>query len=130
MEKPQVYNLGGTLYSEGIFLAKKGQQFETYTAEQKMRAVEMYLQGTGSYQAVADALGIRNSSQVKAWVKKHRDNETLQDQRGKHAGSHPLIGRPRTKFSSVEEERDYLKAQVEFLKKRNPNLFGEGSFRK
>ncbi|WP_428978376.1 IS3 family transposase [Brevibacillus halotolerans] len=26
------------------------------------------------------------------------------------------------KFSTVEEERDYLKAQVEYLKKRNPNL--------
>jgi transposase len=111
-------------------LAKKGQQFEKYTEEQKMRAVEMYLQGGSSYQTVADTLGIRNCSQVKAWVKKHRNRESLQDQRGKDSASHPFIGRPRTKFSSIEEERDYLKAQVEFLKKRNPNLFGEGSFQK
>ncbi len=31
-----------------------------------------------------------------------------------------MIGRPRTTFRSVEEERDYLKAQVEYLKKRYP----------
>lgn len=101
-----------------------------YSEETKQRAVDLYEKGGCSYQAVADALGIRSSSQVKSWVKKSRNNETLQDQRGTQAASHPFIGRPRTRFSSVEEERDYLKAQVEFLKKRNPNLLGEGSFQK
>lgn len=37
----------------------------------------------------------------------------------------PLKGRPRTKFKSVEEERDYLKAQVEYLKKQYPKLIKE-----
>ncbi|MED4568012.1 transposase [Brevibacillus agri] len=111
-------------------MAKKGQSFVKYSEETKQRAVDLYEKGGRSSQAVADALGIRSSSQVKSWVKKCRNHETLQDQRGKQAASHPFIGRPRTRFSSVEEERDYLKAQVEFLKKRNPNLFGEGSFRK
>ena len=37
----------------------------------------------------------------------------------------PLKGRPRTVFGSVEEERDYLKAQVDYLKKRYPNLVKE-----
>ncbi|WP_017252544.1 hypothetical protein [Brevibacillus sp. HB1.4B] len=37
------------------------------------------------------------------------------DQRGKnHSDDNPFIGRPRTKFATVEEERDYLKAQVEY----------------
>jgi hypothetical protein len=40
----------------------------------------------------------------------------------------PLKGRPRTKFKSVEEERDYLKAQVEYLKKQYPNLVKEETF--
>ncbi|KIU12695.1 transposase [Bacillus subtilis] len=40
----------------------------------------------------------------------------------------PFIGRPKTTFKSVEEERDYLKAQVEYLKKRYPNLHGEDGF--
>ncbi|XOJ02550.1 hypothetical protein ACMX2M_12740 [Paenibacillus polymyxa] len=33
-----------------------------------------------------------------------------------------MKGRPRTNFGSVEEERDYLKAQVDYLKKRYPAL--------
>ena len=37
----------------------------------------------------------------------------------------PLKGRPRTAFGSVEEERDYLQAQVDYLKKRYPNLVKE-----
>lgn len=36
-----------------------------------------------------------------------------------------MKGRPRTAFSSVEEERDYLKAQVDYLKKRYLNLVKE-----
>lgn len=111
-------------------MAKKGQTFVKHSEETKQRAIDLYENGGLSYQAVADALGIRSSTQVKNWVKKYRNNESLLDQRGKQTASHPFIGRPRTKFSSLEEERDYLKAQVEFLKKRNPNLFGEGSFQK
>ncbi|MGZ0051923.1 IS3 family transposase [Brevibacillus gelatini] len=98
-------------------MAKKGQTFMRHSEETKQRAIDLYEKGGLSYQAVADALGIRSSTQIKNWVGKFRNNETLLDQRGKHAASHPFIGRPRTKFSSVEEERDYLKAQVAFPKK-------------
>ncbi|MFF2911728.1 hypothetical protein [Paenibacillus sp. NPDC057934] len=38
-----------------------------------------------------------------------------------------MKGRPRTAFSSIEEERDYLKVQVDYLKKRYPNLVTERS---
>lgn len=34
-------------------------------------------------------------------------------------------GRPKTKFASVGEEMAYLKAEIEYLKKRYPNLHGE-----
>jgi len=39
--------------------------------------------------------------------------------------TNPLTGHPRTIFSTIEEERDYLKAQVDYLKKRYPNLVKE-----
>ena len=34
-------------------------------------------------------------------------------------------GKPKTKFDSVEEEIAYLRAEIEYLKKRYPNLHGE-----
>ncbi|MBP1155792.1 transposase [Paenibacillus sp. PvR052] len=39
--------------------------------------------------------------------------------------SNPLKGRLRTSFASIEEERDDLRAQVDYLKKRYPNLVKE-----
>ncbi|WP_205590253.1 IS3 family transposase [Brevibacillus laterosporus] len=43
------------------------------------------------------------------------------DKRGKsRSGDHPFIGRPQIFYCG--KERNYLKAQVEYLKKRNPNL--------
>ncbi|PNB66143.1 hypothetical protein C1X30_35645, partial [Pseudomonas sp. FW305-BF6] len=67
------------------------------------------------------------STQLKQWVKKYRNGELFIDKRGKssHANT-PFIGRPKTKFDSIEEERDYLKAKVEYLKKLYPNILGEG----
>jgi transposase len=53
------------------------------------------------------------------WVRKVQGGESFEDYRGKWN---------KKKFSSVEEENVYLKAQVEYLKKPNPNLHGEGSW--
>ncbi|WP_422664987.1 IS3 family transposase [Aneurinibacillus uraniidurans] len=64
-------------------MAKKGQMFQRYTIEFKAEAVQLYEKGGMSYQAVADQLGIKSSTQVKQWVKKHRNDETFEDKRGK-----------------------------------------------
>lgn len=103
-------------------MAKKGQVFQSYTDEFKLRAVQCYLEGSTSYQALADKLGIRSCTQLKTWVRKYRDGEVFDTRKG---SSGPMKGRPRTTFSSIEEERDYLKAQVDYLKKRYPNLLKE-----
>lgn len=112
-------------------MAKKGQTFKRYSEEFKLRAVTMYLQGGMGYKAIAKELGIPSKSQVQQWVRKKNNGEGFVDQRGKKCSvDPPFIGRPRTKFSTVEEERDYLKAQVEYLKKRNPNLHMGGRYGK
>jgi transposase len=112
-------------------MAKKGQIFKRYSDEFKLRAVNMYQQRGMSYEAIARELGIPSSTQVKQWVKKINMGEDLGDKRGKaRSYDHPFRGRPRTKFATVEEERDYLKAQVEYLKKRNPNLHMGGRYGK
>ena len=105
-------------------MALKGTKFNNYSNELKMKAVELYESGSGSYDSIARDLGLKSSTQLKTWVKKFRNGELFNDQRGK-SNFHPLTGRPKTKFNSIEEERDYLKAQVEYLKKRYPNILGE-----
>ncbi|QHK00328.1 hypothetical protein C7M17_04133 [Bacillus subtilis] len=110
-------------------MARKGQHFQHYTKEFKMKAVKMYEEGNKSYNTLAEELGLRSSTQLKNWVKTYREGKSFDDQRGKDTKSeNPFIGRPKTTFKSVEEERDYLKAQVEYLKKRYPNLHGEDGF--
>ncbi|MFC6452181.1 transposase, partial [Paenibacillus vulneris] len=88
-----------------------------------MKAVMAYLGGSSSYKVVAEREGIRNCSQLKVWVKKWQNGESFDERKGNEPS--PLKGRPRTVFDSVEEERDYLKAQVDYLKKRYPNLVKE-----
>ncbi|HBU82409.1 MAG TPA: hypothetical protein DEF35_12315 [Paenibacillus sp.] len=51
-----------------IFMAKKGQTFQTYTEEFKKKAVRAYVEGSSSYKAVAEREGVRNCSQLKVWV--------------------------------------------------------------
>ncbi|OAB38895.1 hypothetical protein PMSD_06030, partial [Paenibacillus macquariensis subsp. defensor] len=55
---------------------------------------------------------------------KGQDGEKLDVRKGQ---SNPLKGRSGKVFETVEEERDYLKAQVDYLKKRYPNLVREAS---
>lgn len=107
-------------------MARKGQQFQHYSKEFKMEAVKMYEEGNKSYQSLSEELGIRSSTQLKSWVRKYREGQSFEDQRG--TSVNPFRGRPKSIFKSVEEERDYLKAQVEYLKKRYPNLHGEDGF--
>ncbi|TLS34883.1 transposase [Pseudalkalibacillus caeni] len=109
-------------------MAKKGQRFQNYTDEFKHNAVMKYVNGSKSYQSLAEELGIRNCTQLKVWVKKWKNGEVFDNRSG--TGGNPLKGRPRTNFKSIEEERDYLKVQVDYLKKQYQNLEREGKSRK
>jgi transposase len=80
------------------------------------------LAGRSSYKVIAEQMKIRNCTQLKVWVKKWRNGQKFDERKGVVS---PLKGRPRISFSSIEEERDYLKAQVHYLKKRYPNLVKE-----
>ncbi|MEC0207201.1 hypothetical protein P4H39_31820 [Paenibacillus lautus] len=68
-----------------------------------------------------EKLGIKSESQIITWVRKHQNGESFEDYRGRWTKKH---------FSSAEEENAFLKAQLEYLKKLNPNLHGrEAGFR-
>ncbi len=100
-------------------MAKKGQTFNRYSEETKHEAVRLRTEEGWSYPKIMEKLNILNKSQIQQWVEKSQTQEGFADQRGRWN---------KTQFASVEEENAYLKAQVEYLKKRNPNLHGEGSW--
>lgn len=94
-----------------------------YSTELKERAVRMYLDGEGSYQALSERLGLRSNTQLKNWVRKTLAGESLEDGRGK-ASSTARMGRPKTTFASPEEELAYVKAELEYVKKLYRSRFG------
>lgn len=100
----------------------------TYSNELKLEVVQAYLAGEESMQVIATKYEIRNVSQVKTWVKKFKEIESIEafnrlpsTGSGAKGVKNPLKGK-RVYFKDVEEERDYYKAQVEYLKKQYPNL--------
>jgi transposase-like protein len=107
------------LFSEGIFLsAKKGQKQVHYPQEVKNEVIRLIVEENWSQRQVQAKYCIRSRTQIMEWVKKHEAG-TLADHRGRGNKKH---------FDSLEEENAYLKAQVEYLKKLNPNLHGEESW--
>lgn len=100
-------------------MAKKGQTFQEYTEELKREVVRLKVEEGWSYRQIRERFGIKSDAQIVSWVKKVQNNESFEDQRGVWN---------RKNFSSVEEENAYLEAQVDYLKKRNPNLHGKEWF--
>ncbi|PGZ46963.1 transposase [Bacillus anthracis] len=106
-------------------MAKKGATFNTYSEELKLSAVQSYLNGEGSYNMIEERYHIRSSIQFKNWVKKYKECGEITDIRGKNGrmkGTSNPLKEKSIHFKTIEEERDYYKTQVEYLKKHYPNL--------
>ncbi|WP_227779742.1 transposase [Paenibacillus sp. P13VS] len=99
-------------------MAKKGQTFRRYSLDLKLEAVRLVNEEHMSIREVATRLDIQNKSQVQVWAAKARQGMSLEP-------ATPKRGRFRTKFSSMEEEMAYLRAEIEYLKKQYPNLHKE-----
>lgn len=96
----------------------KGRTNLTYSDEIKREAVRLVLEENMSVREVAKKLNIRNKTQVHSWVQRYEKGESFSTTAFRK-------GKPKTKFSSVEEEMAYLKAEIAYLKKLYPNLHGE-----
>jgi transposase-like protein len=112
-----------TLLLGGDFImVKKGDKFQTYSDELKIQVVKSYLNGEGSQTAIAKKYKLKSRTQLMNWVRRYQETGDISDLRGNNGFKNLLKGRPRTKFDSVEEELEYYKAQVAYLKKQYPNL--------
>ena len=83
-------------------MAKKGQKFQRYTDEQKVKIIAEYLEGNESTRSIAEKYGITSRKTVFEWVKKYKDTGTVCNSKR---------GRP-----LKNEEIDY-NARYEILKK-------------
>ena len=90
--------------------------YRRYEPELKEKVLRLHLEEGLCYRSICERLSIRSKSQVQDWVQRHQKGESLVDHRGVWNRKH---------FDNLEEENAYLKAQVDFLKKRHPNLLGE-----
>jgi transposase len=99
-----------------------------FTPEFKIFAVEQYYLGKSPLQIFLEAninlnlLGRKNAKRcLRRWLKKAKNfgkNSLLENNTGKAKG----FGRPRSRFSSAEDEIKFLKAQNEYLKEENDFL--------
>ncbi|WP_240913220.1 transposase [Paenibacillus favisporus] len=105
-------------YRRGFFVGKTGRTNNRYPEELKMQSAKLVTDRNISYREVARKLGIQIKTQVHVWVKRYLDGKPFEQEAFRK-------GRPKTKFASVEKEMAYLKAEIEYLKKRYPNLHGE-----
>ena len=85
----------------------------TYSPELKLQAVKLYLEGQ-SCQSICEQLNIQHPKRIYVQTKAYQEKgeSAFIDGRGKQA-----TGRPKTKFMSLEEEVEYLRAQNLMLKK-------------
>ncbi|WP_442789422.1 transposase [Paenibacillus sp. FSL R5-192] len=78
-------------------MAKKGQTFWRYALELKLEAARLINEEHISIREVATRLDIQNKSQVQVWAAKAKQELGPEPATSKR-------GRPKTKFSSMEEE--------------------------
>ena len=88
-----------------------------YTKETKIKVAKMRIEGY-SIPDIRKSNGLKSDAQVLAWTNKYLEQGEKAfdiDMRGKNSGK--KRGRPKTNFSSLEEEVKYLKMENEYLKK-------------
>lgn len=94
-------------------------QNNKYIIETKLKAVKLYLRDGVSASEIAKKLKIRDVKRVRIWSKKYEEygRSGLESKTGKSPKSEfPRIGRPRTKFKSIEEQMEYLRTENAYLR--------------
>ncbi|MBS4212460.1 IS3 family transposase [Neobacillus rhizophilus] len=89
-----------------------------YSEEVKMAVIEMKLSGEYSNREIMDKFGITNVTQVKRWMQWYREGQKYRLAQG--IGKQYSYGKGPEELSDMEKlkrENEYLKAQLEILKK-------------
>lgn len=111
---------------EDVFLMKRNKHYST---QQKMEAVQDYLDGNGSQEEICKKYGIRSKSKLQEWIKRYNGHEELTASR---TGGSPIMTKGRkTTFNErieivqhcIAHEHNYAKTaevyQISYQQARN-----------
>ena len=87
-----------------------------YSTALKVQAVEEYLQGNKTSDAIAEEFNVSSGRMILKWTRIYQESgeKGFEDKRGKTGSSK---GRPKEHFKNLEEENEYLRAKVALLEK-------------
>jgi len=95
-------------------MAKRGKKNIYHDLEFKKKLVMLYLEGSGGYRTLAREYGLRHHTLLRDWVRKYKNGELTEkdyDNRGKGTFKKKI-------FKNTDEEKEYLKLENEYLKKK------------
>jgi transposase-like protein len=95
-------------------MAKKREKYIYHDLEFKKKLVKLYLDGVGGFSTIAKEYGLKDTRQLRDWVRKYKNGELTEgksDQRGKFSFNKKI-------FKNVEEELEYVKLENDYLKKK------------
>jgi len=95
-------------------MAKKREKYVYHDLEFETKLVRLYLEGNGGYRALAREYGIKNSTQLRDWVKKYKNGE-LTEANSDRRSTGTLLKKI---FKDRDEEKEYLKHEHAYLKKK------------
>ena len=81
-----------------------------YSIDLKIKVVELYLNGAGSLGQLCKEYNLSCKKILREWIKKYKAGELIERQNKRW--------HKRTKFKNKEDEREYLKLENEYLKKK------------
>lgn len=97
-------------------MANRPSNYETYSAEFKLKVVKAYLEDHKTYSMIAREFGLPDRANARRWVRVYQacGEGGLSDGRGTNRGR-PRIVLP--SGLSLEQENKWLKAENDYLKK-------------
>ena len=99
-------------------MASKGQKFQKYSAEFKLKVVKEYLNCEGSFRYLAKKYCLKDKTQLQVWVRKYKEKGSevfLADNKCSNSKGRPKA--IKLEEMSLEEQVKYLKMEVDILKK-------------
>jgi transposase-like protein len=107
-------------------MTNKAKTHQHFDLDFKIKLVTLYLEGEGSQTGLAKKYGIKDSRQLRRWLKKYQNGELTEKGVDKRGHNSNKCGRTKRKFTSMEEELKYLRLENQYLKK---NCFHRASRR-